>query len=385
MINNRDDPILKEEEIETLSDLDELDELDNTQILEQFLSLLEVYENCLSNIAKLLEYVGKNSADSLSIRKDIKHEKDFALSLSKDLHELLYVHNSYITEHHNNHVVRYKKKMQELNILFQRFKDLEKQYPASNLPETTSSTSYYSLTPVYKKLSGYIFKQDETTHLEEELLKQHGIHDDMEMSHDKLDELKNDLKELVSVFETLEESSTKKDKRKNNHSSSTSIDVNNHPQSSTNNNNNHSSNNQSTASSSTSASQTSNGAYYGAAVVSLGLLAGSLIGGPVGMYVGGKLGASIMTTASLGSGIGMIGSGLLLAGKGYFSRQEKQPPTEIVATTTTNNLDASSSTTIIVNGTTTENNEHSEKSAEETTPNTPQDENSTTEESKKDK
>src|SRR3989338_4533931 len=131
MINNRrDDPLLKEEEIETLSDLDEFDELDNTQILDQFLSLLEVYENCLTNISKLLEYIGKSS-DSLSIRRDIKHEKDFALSLSKDLHELLYAHNSHITKHHNIQVIRYKKKMQELNILFQRFKDLEKEYPAS--------------------------------------------------------------------------------------------------------------------------------------------------------------------------------------------------------------------------------------------------------------
>lgn len=303
MINKNNDPSYHQEE--TLSDLDEFDQLDEQQLYEQFLSLLEVYENCLNNIKKLLDVIGKPNEDSLLIRKDIKHEKEFALSLSKDLHELLYAHNSHISEYHNLDVLRYKKRMQELNQLFQRLKELEAKYPEANLPET-SKTSY--LAPVYKKLSNYIFRKDE---FEQELLNQHGMNDEENITSDKLDELKNDLNEIVSVFETLEDS-TKKSTFASQSSSTPSVNntssnsiipnsnANNDPSNHTTTNittetvTNHTGNDSSnqTPQNGSSFPSEKQQFYYGtAAMISLGLLAGGIIGGPIGMYVGAKLGA----------------------------------------------------------------------------------------------
>ncbi|KAG2393156.1 hypothetical protein C9374_009733 [Naegleria lovaniensis] len=322
--NNHETHHEDQQQIDTLSDLDEFDQLDEQQLYEQFLSLLEVYENCLNNIKKLLDVIGKPNEDSLLIRKDIKHEKEFALSLSKDLHELLYAHNSHISEYHNLDVLRYKKRMQELNALFQRLKELETKYPESNLPETSKS-GY--LAPVYKKLSNYIFRKDE---FEQELLNQHGMNDEENMTSDKLDELKNDLTEIVSVFETLEDSTKKS-------TFATSPSVNN-SNSISNANNNPSTTNTNTESvtnnninsntllhESSSAPSEKQQFYYGtAAMISLGLLAGGIIGGPLGAYVGAKLGAgAVTTTAAVGSGIGMLGGSLLFMGKGYLFKQGK--------------------------------------------------------------
>jgi len=187
-----------EEVIETLSDVDETEQMDDKQLVDHFESILEVYEHCLQNLNKMMEHIGKTKEDSLIIRKDIKHEKDFALSLSKDLHNLTFANNSYLTEHHPLSVAKYKKLMAELNQIFKRLNELESQYPQTNLPESTNG-SY--ITPVYKKLSNYIFRKDE---FEEELLQQHGAKDSGEMTEVQLDELQNDLKEIVSVFEKLD-------------------------------------------------------------------------------------------------------------------------------------------------------------------------------------